>query len=379
MSLWSRPLPWTLLAVCLSIASSCLGETLVYIGTYTENNSSEGIYVCRLDESSGKLSSPRLATSLLNPSFVALHPTRDLLYAVSETGSTDTGVVAYAIKPDGTLSELNSRNTRGAAACHLQVDPTGRCLGVANYTGGSCICFPIQADGSLGEAGSFHQHEGGSGIDPRRQSAPHAHSLNFSRDGTQAIVADLGKDALMLFDVDAEAGKMRPSQTSELALPGGGGPRHFCFHPSFRFAFANLEMTSQLALLRYSQEQRQFALGQVLDTLPASTSKQGNSTAECLVHPTGKYVYVSNRGHNSIARFSFDVAEGELSHLGNTPTAGKIPRGFGIDSRGHFLIVGNQKSGNVVSFRIDAETGELSPTGHQIAVDAPVNVRFKTR
>ncbi len=358
-------------------------ETLVYIGTYTEgNSSSEGIYVSKLDESSGALSEPVLAATVVNPSFVALHPSRPLLYAVSEVfsdGPDVMGVIAFSINEDGTLTKLNERPSGGAAACHVAVDPTGQCVGVANYGGGSCALFPIQADGSLGEAGSFHQHVGGSGANPNRQNEPHAHSINFNADGTQAFVADLGKDQILMYEVDPQAGSMNPSKQPLLQMPLGGGPRHFCFHPSFRFAFSNLEITSRVALLQYDSAKQTLSLGTVLDTIPAGAKDSGNSTAECLVHPGGKFVYVSNRGHNSIAGFSFDAATGEFQSIGNTSTQGEVPRGFGIDPSGRYLIAGNQKTGNVVSFRIDPDTGKLTPAGDAVKVDAAVNVRFLAR
>ena len=284
------------------------------------------------------------------------------------------GVVAYSIENDGSLTKLNERASGGSAACHLSVDPTGQCVGVANYGGGSCAMFPISADGSLGEVGSFHQHAGGSGVVANRQKEPHAHSINFNADGTQAFVADLGKDQILVFDVDAQAGTMTPATPAFVELPPGGGPRHFCFHPDYRYAFSNLEITSQVALLKY--DGTKLTLGPVLSTLPASVGETRNSTAECLVHPNGRFVYVSNRGHNSIAGFSFDDASGRFRSIGNSSTQGEVPRGFGIDPNGRFLVAGNQKTGNVVSFRIDTETGELTPTGHAIDVDAAVNVRF---
>jgi 6-phosphogluconolactonase len=182
-----------------------------------------------------------------------------------------------------------------------------------------------------------------------------------------------------MFDVDAKLGTMVPSAQSFLQTPGGGGPRHFSFHPSFQFAFTNLEMTSQVAVLRHHAQDKTIELGSVLETIPAAARNTGNSTAECLAHPNGKFVYVSNRGHNSIAGFEFDPATGSLKSIGNTPTQGEIPRGFGIDPTGQFLIAGNQRTGNVVTFRIDPNTGGLKPTGNMIKVDAAVNVRFLAR
>lgn len=366
-----------LLSICSLPAAAEVG---VYIGTYTEGDSaSEGIYFCRLDESSGALSEPVLAAAVVNPSFVAVHPNERFLYAVSEIssgGPNAVGILAFSIGEDGRLTKLNERSTGGAAACHLSVDPTGQCVGVANYSGGSCALFPIQADGSLGEISSFHQHAGGSGANPRRQEAPHAHSLNFNRDGTQAFVADLGKDQILMYDVDPATATMEPSEQPFLQLPPGGGPRHFAFHSSFEYAFANLEMTSQVAVLSYDSQAGSLTLKSIAETIPPSASATGNSTAECLVHPSGKFVYVSNRGHNSIAGFRFDASSGDLRSIGNTSSQGEIPRGFGITPSGRYLMAGNQKTGNVVTLRVDPDTGVLTPTGHEREIDAAVNVRF---
>ena len=373
-------------AIAILIAASSLplaasADTFAYIGTYT-GSGSDGIYVSSFDSNSGMLSEPKLAAELENPSFVALHPNRPLLYAVSEVAQDNrdsVGVAAYAIQGDGSLRLLNTRSTRGGAPCHLSVDPSGHCVAVANYTGGSCISFPLREDGSLGEAGSFHQHVGGSGGNPKRQSAPHAHSLNFNQDGTQAFVADLGKDQILMYDVDARKGRLSPSDQPFVQLPVGGGPRHFTLHPNGRHAFSNLEMTSQVAGLNYSKDDRTLTSRDVVSSLPDGESSDRNSTAECLVHPNGKLLFVSNRGHNSIATFKIDEVSGALAHLGNTSTAGEIPRGFGIDPTGKFLVVGNQNSGNVVTLRIDPEAGKLAPTGHSIEVSKPVNVRFYSK
>ena len=357
-------------------------QTTAYVGTYSQgDSSSRGVYTISMD-GSGLRSQPVLVAVLENASFVAMHPSRPLLYAVSEIGASgpeSVGIVAFSIGKDGKLTKLNERSTRGGAACHVTVDPTGRCVGVANYTGGSCVLYPILEDGSLGKAGSFIQHVGNSGVNAGRQEAPHAHSINFNQDGTQAFVADLGKDQILLYDVDPGTGKMKPSQQSFLQMPSGGGPRHFSFHPDFDIAFSNLELTSQVALLHYDREKRTLALGKVLDTIPESAKGKGNSTAECLVHPSGKFLYVSNRGHNSIATFSVDAIAKTFRSLGNTSSEGEIPRGFGITNNGQWLVLGNQKTGNVVAMSIDQKTGKLSPVGNKLSLDAAVNVRFDSK
>jgi len=369
---------WLALLLLSSLVSLSWAETLAYIGTYTRGTS-EGIYVCRLNSETGELSEPRLAAKVENPSFVAIHPTRPLLYAVSEisdAGPDSVGVLSFSINEDGTLTSLNTRSSRGGAACHISVDPTGQCVGVANYSGGSCITFPIQSDGSLGTAGSFIQHVGGSRAISPRQDSPHAHAFNFNANGTQAFVNDLGKDQILIYDVDPKTAKMTPSKHPYVQLPPGGGPRHLCFDPKYQFAVANLEITSRAALLSYNSGEGSLQMHSTADTIPRSAREANNSTAECLVHPNGKVAYVSNRGHNSIALLEIDRNANRLHHAGNTSTEGEIPRGFGIDPAGKYLIVGNQRSGNVVTLRIDPDTGALSSTGHQIAVDAAVNVRF---
>ena len=368
----------SLIFVVASLPLYCRAETLVYIGTYTRG-SSEGIYVSQLNKQTGALSTPRLAAKLENPSFVALHPNGEFLYAVSEVGSADAaGLTAFAIEDDGGLNKLNDRSTLGGAACHVQVDPTGRCVGVANYTGGSCATFPIRDDGSLGELGSFHQHSGGSNVNRRRQEAPHAHSINFNADGTQAFVADLGMDQILIYDVDAASGTMKPAEQAALKLPPGGGPRHFSFSPSHASAFSNLELTSDVAWLDYDAGQKTLQFRDVASTLPADWTGSGNSTAECLVHPTGNFLYVSNRGHHSIAVFAVDSKSKSLKLLETESTQGEVPRGFGISDGGDFLIAGNQRSGTVFTYRIEA-SGQLTATGHQIKVDMPVNVRIVER
>lgn len=372
---------WLSFCCLVSIVSVASAETFAYVGTYTRG-SSEGIYVCRLDSETGALSEPVLAAEAENPSFVAIHPKRPLLYAVSEIsddGPDSVGVMAFSINDDGTLTKLNGRSTRGGAACHVSVDPTGRCVGVANYTGGSCITFPIEADGSLGEEGTFIQHVGSSGANPRRQEAPHAHAFNFNANGTQAFVNDLGKDQILMYDVDPATAKMNPSRKPYVVLPGGGGPRHLSFDPRFQFAVANLEITSRAVYLAYDAQNKSLRMESLADTTPTRARETSNSTAECLVHRNGRFAYVSNRGHNSIAVLEIDRQSKKLRRVANTSSEGKIPRGFGIDPTGKFLIVGNQNSDNVVTLKIDPNTGRLTSTGHQVSIDSPVNVRFYTQ
>lgn len=341
----------------------------IYFGTYTARGS-EGIYVAELD-STGKLSEPRLAAKVANPSFLALHPNNQWLYAVNEVetteGKKEGGVSAFRInESDGTLSKINSQLTGGGAPCHLSIDKTGKCVMVANYSGGSVNALPLKEDGSLGEASSFVQHSGKS-IDKQRQEGPHAHSINVSPDNRFAFAADLGTDEIRIYQLDVAQAKLTPHQVVHTLA--GGGPRHFAFHPNGRFAFANNEMTSSVTTYGYDATTGTLTKLETVSTLPGDF--KGNSTAEVRVHPTGKFVYVSNRGHDSIAVFAVKE-NGTLEPLCHVGTGGKTPRNFNLC--GNFLLAANQDTGNVVVFRIDEKTGSLTPTGLSIKVPMPVCV-----
>jgi 6-phosphogluconolactonase len=341
----------------------------VYVGTYT-GRGSEGIYVSKLDMHTGKLTEPQLAAKVTSPSFLAVHPSRKYLYAVSEVETTEGkkggGVTAYQIDSStGKLTKLNAQLSGGAGPCHVSIDPSGNVCMVANYSGGSVASFAIKSDGTLKPAASFHQHEGTS-ANKQRQEAPHAHSINSDTLGLFAIAADLGTDELRSYRIDPASGKLTPAHITKTAP--GGGPRHFAFHPNGKWAYTNLEMTSSVAALDYDGRGK-LTVREMLSTLPQPTP--GNSTAEIRVHPSGKFVYVSNRGHNSIARFAVQ-ADGSLKASGHTSTMGKTPRNFGLV--GDFLLVANQDSGNVVVFRIDPTTGDLTPTGSEVKVSMAVCV-----
>ncbi len=349
----------------------------VFLGTYTDG-SSKGIYKCRLDTSSGNLSELELAAETVNPSFLALHPNGKYLYAVGEIsdfGGQQTGAVsAYKIDPaTHRLTLLNQKPSGGRGPCHLVVDQEGGHVLVANYGGGNCAAVAITTDGKLGEQTSFHQHVGAS-VNPHRQEGPHAHSINLSADNHFAFVADLGLDKVMVYRYSAETGTLTPHDPAFVSVPPGGGPRHFAFHPSGRFAFVNNEMLSSVNVFRYDADRGVLTLLQTISTLPAG--HEGNSTAETQVHPSGKFVYVSNRGHDSIAVFRFDAESGKLSKIENESTQGKTPRNFGIDPTGRFLVAANQSTNDVVVFRIDETTGTLEPTGSKLDVPSPVCVKF---
>ena len=376
------------LAVCVGLAMSVLHggtlqpakATLVYIGTYT-GAKSKGIYVSRLDLAAGTLSAPVLAAESANPSFLAVHPTRDLLYAVNEIGTYEGkpsgSVSAFTInRESGALTALNRQPSVGGGPAHLIVDHGGRNVLVANYGGGSVAVLPIGTDGALKPASAFIQHTGSS-VNPDRQKEPHAHSVNVDASDRFAYVADLGLDKVMIYRLDAAKGTLVANDPPFAAAEPGAGPRHFALHPRGRFAYVINELKNSVTAFTRDPERGGLTALQTISTLPADQKPLPNySTAEVLVHPSGKFLYGSNRGHDSVTVFSIDESSGRLTFVETQPTGGSTPRGFGIDPTGAYLIAGNQRSDSVGVFRINQETGRLTPTGSKIEVGAPVSVKF---
>jgi 6-phosphogluconolactonase len=350
-----------------------------FFGTYT-GGESKGIYVSELDLKTGKLSEPVLAVEVDNPSFLAIHPSGKYLYSAGEIsnfmGKKAGAVSAFAIdKSTGKLTLLNQQSSQGAGPCHVSVDSTGKCVLVANYGGGSVASLPVQEDGKLGEAASSIQHKGSS-INKSRQEGPHAHSINVDPANKFAFAADLGLDKILIYDLDAKAATLKAHDPAFAATVPGGGPRHFAFHPSGKYAFVCNEMLSSITAFAYDAEKGVLTALETLSTLPADYTKPGNSTAEVQVHPSGKAVYVSNRGHDSIAMFSFDAATGKLAAMGHQSTGGKTPRNFGVDPSGEYVLACNQGSHTVHALKVDPATGKLSATGAEIKVPTPVCVKF---
>jgi 6-phosphogluconolactonase len=351
---------------------------LVYVGTYTEK-ASKGIYAYRFDPAADRLTSLGLAAETVNPSFLAVEPTRRFLYAVNEIsqyeGRSSGGVSAFAIAPGtGKLTLLNEVPSGGAGPCHLAVDRTGRYVLVANYGGGSLAVFPILKDGRLGEASAFVQHHGAS-VNPQRQEGPHAHSIYLSSDNRFAVSADLGLDEVLIYRFDARKGTLTPNNPAFAMVSSGAGPRHFAFHPSGKFGYVIDEMQSTVTVFSYDQASGALDVIQSVSTLPQGF-KGESSAAEVEVHPSGKFLYGSNRGHDSVAVFAINTRKGTLTPLGHAPTLGKTPRNFAIDPTGSYLFVANQDSDNIVQFRIDPNTGLLTPTGQVLEVSSPVCVTF---
>jgi 6-phosphogluconolactonase len=352
----------------------------MYVGTYTqEGSTSKGIYVYRYDSGSAKVTSLGLAAQTINPSFLAVHPNRHFLYAVNELGDykgqKSGGVSAFAIdNATGKLTLLNEVASGGADPCYISVDKTGKFVLVANYTGGNVSVFPILKDGSLGEASAFVQHTG-HGTNPKRQEAPHAHSIDLSPDNRFAIVDDLGLDETLVYKFDSSKGSVTLNDPPFAKADAGAGPRHFALAPNGKFAYVIHEMGSTVSVFDYDAAAGVLHQVQTISTIPKDFTRL-NEDAEIEVHPSGKFLYASNRGHDSIAVFAIDPNKGTLSLIEYVPTKGQSPRHFQIDPTGSLLFAENEKSDNIVIFRIDARTGRLAPTGKVLDISQPVCVKF---
>ncbi len=357
-------------------------KMLVFVGTYT-SGADQGVYTCELDLATGELKKLAASGNVKGPSFVALHPNHKFLYAVSEVADykdSNTGAVtSFTLDPvTGKLAPLNHQSSTSAGPCHLVVDRQGKNVLVANYGGATAAVLPIGTDGKLAPASSSVRHTGSS-VDQGRQEAPHPHSINLDAANRFAFVADLGTDKVIIYRFDPAQGTLTPNDPPSVSVEPGSGPRHFVFHPSGNYAYVINEMKSTITAFTYDAER---GVLKTLATSPATVSTLpanfagSNTTAEIRVHPSGKFVYGSNRGHDSIAIFAVDQATGSLRPIGHQPTGGKTPRNFNIDPDGKFLLAANQDSDSIHVFRIDANTGKLTPTGHSIEIPKPVCIRF---
>jgi 6-phosphogluconolactonase len=364
----------------MTTALSSAHEILVYIGTYTKT-SSKGIYAGRLNTHTGKLGELSLAGEAINPSFVALSPDRRQLYAVSEAGGIEFngkpsgGVSAFSINPvDGALTLINTVPSGGRAPCHLSVTPDGKAVLVANYSEGTVALLPVLAGGGLAAPASIDQHTGHS-VHPSRQKGPYAHSINVSADGRFAFAADLGTDQVYSYRVDSHARTLTAASPASVSLEPGSGPRHLALAPDGKHAYLINELANTLTTFAVDVDTGALKTLQTVPTLPADFTGK-NTTAEVVVHPSGRFAYGSNRGHDSLALFHVDPANGTLTFVEHVSTQGRTPRNFAIDPTGRWLIAANQDSDALVVFAIDATTGRLTPTGQTVTVGMPVCVRF---
>jgi 6-phosphogluconolactonase len=379
-----RCLPWLVLVVILSLVTvaaakeSPKNKYLLFVGTYTEKES-KGIYAYRFDAASSELTPLGVAAETTNPSFLAIDPSHRFLYAVNEVqnykGASSGAVSAFAIDSlTSKLSLLNQVPSRGADPCYIAFDQTGKYALVTNYTGGSVAVFPVQPDGTVGEPSAFVQHRGSS-VNKERQEGPHAHWIETTPDNRFAIALDLGLDELLVYRFDASKGSLSPNDPPYGSLDPGAGPRHLGFHPSGKFAYVVNELQSTITAFSYDPRQGALKKLKTVSTLPKGFSGS-NDTAEIKVHPNGKFLFASNRGHDSIAVFSIDSHTGALTLVDHFPTQGKTPRNFEIDPTGTLLFAANQDTNNIVVFRIDPNNGRLTPTGQTLHVPSPVCLKF---
>ena len=347
--------------------------TLVYVGTYTKHGTSEGIYVYELDPATGALRLVQTVAGVADPAYLALGPGGRMVYAVNEQGE-DGGVSSFKIDPGGQLTFVNRVASHGADPAHLSVDPSGRWLLVANYTGGTVAAVPIKDDGSLDEASDVVHHTG-RGPNADRQEGPHPHMIVTAPAGGFVLVPDLGADRVVAYHLDHGTGRLVPEPEAGGRLPPGAGPRHLAFGADGQNAYVLGELDSTLNAFAYDADSGRLSQTQVVRTLP-HVSSGTNTTAALVVAPSGRFVYASNRGHNSVATFAIDPANGQLTPRGHTSSGGRTPRDINLDPSGTILLAANQDSDTVTSFFVDEGTGRLEPTGQTTPVPRPVRVLF---
>ncbi len=365
-----------------------LNRRLVYVGTYTEPilfgtgkilvGKGAGIYLFTLDIASGALEPFSVVEGVRNPSYLAFDPAHRYLYAVNEfkefEGAASGAVSAFAVDPDtGSLTFLNQKPSHGTDPCHLIVDNAGSHVLVANFRSGSVCVLPIQSDGSLGDATEVIQHQGSS-VDSVRQAGPHAHAVTLDAAGRYLFVPDLGLDKLVVYAYDAGHGRLEARPELWASVAPGAGPRQVAVHPHGTFAYMINELNSTMSAYHYDGATGTLHELQTVSTLPADFT-DASTCAEVQVSPSGKFLYGSNRGHDSIVVYAIDDQDGTLTLIGHTHTLGQTPRNFAISPDGQYLIAANQDSNNLVTFKIDSVTGQLTPTGYQVEVPTPVCVR----
>jgi 6-phosphogluconolactonase len=359
-------------------AAGAARELLVYVGTYTKGKS-VGIYLYRLDLGDGSLKHAGTTEGVVNPSYLTIDRARRRLFAVNEVdefeGAASGAVSAFEIEPkSGALRLLNRRRSMGGSPCYITAADSGRFVLVANYVGGNVAVLPVSKDGSLGEAVHVEKFKG-SGPNRERQESPHAHCVLLDGANAHAYACDLGTDRVMAFRFDRRTGKLTPNVQPSVSLKPGAGPRHMALHPNGRAAYVLNELDATVTTFALDPSQGTCKELETVATLPADF-KGPNTSADIHVAPGGRFLYCSNRGHDSIAAFRIDSSAGRLTLLGHTPTGGKTPRNFAVDPTGAFLLAANQNSDTVVTFRIDPQTGALTPTGHGAEIPTPVCLKL---
>jgi 6-phosphogluconolactonase len=348
---------------------------LALVGTYTEKTGSKGIYAFDFDSATGKLTSKGVSAETLNPSWVAIHPSGKFAYAANEAGKQST-VTAFALDAkSGKLTQLNQLSALGEDPCYLSFDKTGKYLFAANYTSGNVVVFPILPDGKLGEHTANLKDAGSLGPNKQRQEGPHAHWVQVSPDNRFVFVSDLGLDAILSYRFDATKGTLTPNNPPAAKLTAGAGPRHVAFSPNGKFVYVVSELSNTVTAFSYDATKGTLNELQILSTLPADFTGR-NDDAEITVHPNAKWLFASNRGHDTIAVFAINPADGTLRHTGEFPTGGKEPRHFTTDPTGQYLLAENQNSNSIAVFRIDASTGALTQVSLADNIPSPVCLTF---
>jgi 6-phosphogluconolactonase len=367
--------PFALLAGSAADKKPAAAQYVVYVGTYTTKTESKGINTFRFDAATGKMTPAQVAAESPDPSFVAVHPSGKYLYAVNEAGKNST-VSAFAIDAaTRALTPLNQLPALGEDPCYISFDRTGKYAFIANYSSGNIAVFPILSDGQLGKATATVQDSGTLGPNKERQEGPHSHWIEASPDNRFLLVADLGLDEVLIYRFDAATGSVTPNQPAFARLKAGAGPRHAAFDRNGKFLFVASEMDSTVTSFSWDAKKGAPKETGAVSTLPAGYSGR-NEVAEIALHPNGKFLYVSNRGNETIAVFAIHPGTGTLTLAAQFPTGGKEPRHFAIDPSGRYLLAENQLSDNVVEFRIDAATGKLKATGETVSVPSPVCIQF---
>lgn len=354
---------------------------LIFLGTYTpKDGASKGIYAVRLDFATGKLSEPILAAETTAPTFLAWRPDHRVLFALGEgpgpDGKTSGGASAFAFDAaSGKLSLLNSRGAGGGNTTMIAPDATAKMLVTVSYGGGQVAAYPLAADGRIGERTTFIAHQGPLGPNKARQDKPHPHSVTFSPDNRFAFVADLGLDRVLVYKVNPATATLTSNDPAFITTPPGSGPRHTKFSRDGKFFYILNEVDNTVTVCAYDATKGAGTPIQNISTLPAAYKGPDDRAAEIRFHPNGKFLYTTNRGHESIAVFSVN-ANGTLKLVEIVPCGGQHPRNFELSSDGQWLVCANQNSNNVVSYKVDATTGRLTPTGSTVTVPQAVCVLF---
>jgi 6-phosphogluconolactonase len=359
-----------------ALPNAAAADPLVFISAFAGGENG-AIHACEFDVATGTLKLKQRTTEVQNPFFLALSPDHKYLYSIHARafGSPeDEQIAAFAVQGrSGKLNLLNRQSARGSAACYLDVDSTGKSLVVANYSSGSVAALPILPDGSLGEAASFVQHVGSS-VDPKRQQGPHAHCIVISPDNRFAFAADLGMDQVLGYRLDAAQAKLSANQQPFVRTPPGAGPRHLTFHPNGRHVYVINEMANSVTMFDYLVEPGMLIERQTLSTLPDDFTDTSHC-ADLKITPDGRFLYGTNRGHDSIAAYRIGE-DGMLTSIGIVPSLGKGPQNLAITADGQWLLCANMPGNNVAVFRIDAKSGGLESVGSPLSMPSPSCIRI---